>query len=244
MDREQFDADNRARIAAMAGDGAFRTLTREWFNASCRHRYSYHFTWLGLPVIQYPQDLIAMQEIIWRTRPELIVETGIARGGSLVFFASMLEMIGPAGRVVGVDVDIREHNRAAIERHPLSKRIAMLDGSSIDTAIVEEVRAIARTIRSILVVLDSNHTHAHVLRELELYSPLVRKGNYLIVMDTVVENLPAELFPDRPWGPGNNPRTAVQAFLKDNDRFRLDEEIENRLLLTVAPGGYLKCVKD
>lgn len=244
MDREQFDADNRARIAAMAGDGAFRALTREWFNASCRHRYSYHFTWLGLPVIQYPQDLIAMQEIIWRTRPELIVETGIARGGSLVFFASMLEMLGSAGRVVGVDVDIREHNRAAIERHPLSKRIAMLDGSSIDAAIVEEVRAIARTIRSILVVLDSNHTHAHVLRELELYSPLVRKGNYLIVMDTVVESLPAELFADRPWGPGNNPRTAVKAFLKDNDRFRLDEEIENKLLLTVAPGGYLKCVKD
>ena len=234
MDREQFDADNRARIAAMAGDGAFRALTREWFNASCRHRYSYHFTWLGLPVIQYPQDLIAMQEIIWRTRPELIVETGIARGGSLVFFASMLEMLGSAGRVVGVDVDIREHNRAAIERHPLSKRIAMLDGSSIDAAIVEEVRAIARTIRSILVVLDSNHTHAHVLRELELYSPLVRKGNYLIVMDTVVESLPAELFGDRPWGPGNNPRTAVNAFLKDNDRFRLDEEIENKLLLTVA----------
>lgn len=244
MDREQFDADNRARIAAMAGDGAFRALTREWFNASCRHRYSYHFTWLGLPVIQYPQDLIAMQEIIWRTRPELIVETGIARGGSLVFFASMLEMLGSAGRVVGVDVDIREHNRAAIERHPLSKRIAMLDGSSIDAAIVKEVRAIARTIRSILVVLDSNHTHAHVLRELELYSPLVRKGNYLIVMDTVVESLPAELFGDRPWGPGNNPRTAVNAFLKDNDRFRLDEEIENKLLLTVAPGGYLKCVKD
>jgi cephalosporin hydroxylase len=244
MDREQFDADNRARIAAMAGDGAFRALTREWFNASCRHRYSYHFTWLGLPVIQYPQDLIAMQEIIWRTRPELIVETGIARGGSLVFFASMLEMLGSAGRVVGVDVDIREHNRAAIERHPLSKRIAMLDGSSIDAAIVDEVRAIARTIRSILVVLDSNHTHAHVLRELELYSPLVRKGNYLIVMDTVVESLPAELFPDRPWGPGNNPRTAVKAFLKDNDRFRLDEEIENKLLLTVAPGGYLKCVRD
>jgi cephalosporin hydroxylase len=156
----------------------------------------------------------------------------------------MLEMLGSAGRVVGVDVDIREHNRAAIERHPLSKRIAMLDGSSIDAAIVDEVRAIARTIRSILVVLDSNHTHAHVLRELELYSPLVRKGNYLIVMDTVVESLPAELFPDRPWGPGNNPRTAVKAFLKDNDRFRLDEEIENKLLLTVAPGGYLKCVRD
>ena len=243
-DREQFDAENRARIAAMAGDDAFRALTREWFNASCRHRYSYHFTWLGLPVIQYPQDLMAMQEVIWRTRPELIVETGIARGGSLVFFASMLEMIGSAGRVVGVDVDIRSHNRVAIEGHPLAKRITMLDGSSIDAAIVEQVRSLARASRSILVVLDSNHTHEHVLRELELYSPLVRRGQYLIVMDTVVEDLPADLFPDRPWGPGDNPRTAVRAFLKNNDRFRVDEDIENRLLLTVAPGGYLKCVKE
>ena len=243
-DREQFDADNRARIAAMAADSAFRTLTREWFNASCRHRYSYHFTWLGLPVIQYPQDLIAMQEVIWRTRPELIVETGIARGGSLVFFASMLEMIGSSGRVVGVDVEIRRHNRAAIESHPLAKRITMLEGSSIDGAIVEEVRTMARAIRSILVVLDSNHTHEHVLRELELYSPLVRKGGYVIVMDTVVEDLPAELFPERPWGPGDSPRTAVQAFLKNNDRFQVDAEIENKLLLTVAPGGYLKRVKE
>jgi cephalosporin hydroxylase len=242
-DREQFDANNRARIVAMAGDSAFQTLTRDWFTASCRHQYSYHFTWLGLPVIQYPQDLIAMQEVIWRTRPELIVETGIARGGSLVFFASMLEMIGSAGRVVGVDVDIRSDNRAAIESHPLAKRITMLAGSSIDAAIVEEIRAIARPIHSILVVLDSNHTHEHVLRELELYSPLVRKGGYLIVMDTVVEDLPAELFPDRPWGPGDSPRTAVHAFLKSNDRFQVDEEIENKLLLTVAPGGYLKCVK-
>lgn len=243
-DREQFDAENRARIAAMAGDSGFRALTREWLTASCRHRYSYHFTWLGLPVIQYPQDLMAMQEVIWRTRPELIVETGIARGGSLVFFASMLEMLGSGGRVVGVDVDIRSHNRAAIESHPLARRITMLDGSSTDAAIVEQVHSLARPSRSTLVVLDSNHTHEHVSRELELYSPLVRTGNYLIVMDTVVEDLPAELFPDRPWGPGDNPRTAVQAFLRNNDRFRVDEEIENRLLLTVAPGGYLKRVKD
>jgi cephalosporin hydroxylase len=243
-DREQFDADNRARIAAMARDSAFRALTREWFTASCWHRYSYHFTWLGLPVIQYPQDLMAMQEIVWRTRPQLIVETGIARGGSLVFFASMLEMIGPAGRVVGIDVEIRSHNRAAIESHRLAKRITLLDGSSTDVAIVEQVRAIAGTSPSTLVVLDSNHTHRHVSRELELYSPLVRKGGYLIVMDTVVEDLPDELFSDRPWKRGDSPRTAVQAFLNSNDRFQVDEDIENKLLLTVAPGGYLKCVKD
>jgi cephalosporin hydroxylase len=242
--REQFDAENRARIAAMAGDATLRTLSREWFTASCRYRYSYHFTWLGLPVIQYPQDLLAMQEIIWRIRPEVIVETGVAHGGSLVFFASMLEMLGAPGQVVGVDIEIRRHNRVAIESHPLAGRITLLEGSSTDLAIVEKVRTLARAVSSVLVVLDSNHTHDHVLRELELYSPLVRPGGYLIVMDTVVEDLPAELFPDRPWRPGDSPRTAVQAFLKGNDRFQVDEEIENKLLVTVAPGGYLRCVRE
>lgn len=243
-DPEQFEAEKRARIAAMAADAAFRRLSREWFDASCRHRYSYHFTWLGLPVIQYPQDLVALQEIVWRTRPELVVETGIARGGSLVFHASMLELIGGPGRVVGVDIDIRAHNRAAIESHPLARRIALIEGSSVDPAVAQQVRGLARGLRSVLVVLDSNHTHEHVARELELYSPLVRSGGYLVVLDTVVEDLPAELFPGRPWGPGNNPRTAVQSFLATNDRFVVDSQIEAKLALTVAPGGYLKCVKD
>jgi cephalosporin hydroxylase len=243
-DPEQFEAEKRARIAAMAQDASFRKLSRDWFDASCRHRYSYHFTWMGLPVIQYPQDLIAMQEIIWRTRPEMIVETGIARGGSLVFFASMLETIGGAGRVVGVDVDIRPHNRAAIESHALARRITLLEGSSVDPAVAQKVHSLARGMRSLLLVLDSNHTHEHVARELQLYSPLVRRGGYLLVLDTVVEDLPAGLSAGRPWGPGNNPRTAVRAFLEGNDRFEVDAEIENKLLLTVAPGGYLKCVKD
>jgi cephalosporin hydroxylase len=153
-------------------------------------------------------------------------------------------MLGAPGQVVGVDIEIRRHNRAAIESHPLAGRITMLEGSSTDLAIVEKVRTLARAVSSVLVVLDSNHTHDHVLRELELYSPLVRPGGYLIVMDTVVEDLPAELFPDRPWRPGDSPRTAVQAFLKGNDRFQVDEEIENKLLVTVAPGGYLRCVRE
>ncbi len=242
-DPEQFEAENRVRIASMARDPSFRKLSRDWFDASCRHRYSYHFTWLGLPVIQYPQDLIAMQEIIWRTRPEVIVETGIARGGSLIFFASLLELIGAAGSVVGVDIDIRAHNRTAIESHPLAKRIALLEGSSVDPAMAQQVRALVRGRRS-LVVLDSNHAHEHVAQELRLYSPLVRRGDYLLVLDTVVDDLPADLSEGRPWGPGNNPRTAVDAFLKENERFEIDSEIESKLLLTVAPGGYLKCVKD
>jgi cephalosporin hydroxylase len=243
-DPEQFEAEKRVRIASMAQDTSFRRLSRDWFDASCRHRYSYHFTWLGLPVIQYPQDLIAMQEIIWRTRPDVIVETGIARGGSLVFFASMLELIGAPGMVVGVDIDIRAHNRAAIESHPLAKRIALIEGSSVDPAVAQEVRALVRGRRSVLVVLDSNHTHEHVMQELRLYSPLVHRGGYLLVLDTVVEDLPADLSAGRPWGPGNNPRTAVKAFLKENERFEIDSEIEGKLLLTVAPEGYLKCVKD
>jgi cephalosporin hydroxylase len=243
-DPEQFEAEKRARIAAMAADAAFRRLSREWFDASCRHRYSYHFTWLGLPVIQYPQDLVALQEIIWRTRPELVVETGIARGGSLIFHASMLELLGGPGRVIGVDIDIRAHNRAAIESHPLSRRIALIEGSSVDPAVAQQVQRLARGLRSVLVVLDSNHTHEHVARELALYSPLVRSGGYLVVLDTVVEDLPAELFTGRPWGPGNNPRTAVQSFLAANERFVVDAEIEAKLALSVAPGGYLKCVKD
>lgn len=241
-DREQFEAEKRVEIAAMASDASFRTLSRSWFDASCRHRYSYHFTWLGLPVIQYPQDLVALQEIIWRVRPDTIVETGIARGGSLIFFASMLELIG-SGRVVGVDIDIRAHNRAAIESHPLARRIELIEGSSTDPAVGRRVRNSVQG-RSAMVVLDSSHSHQHVAEELMLYSPLVRKGGYLIVLDTVVEDLPADLFPGRPWGPGNNPRTAVQAFLRQNDRFQADTEIENKLMFTVAPGGYLRCTKD
>ena len=223
-DPERFETEKRARIAAMAADAGFRRLSREWFDASCRHRYSYHFTWLGLPVIQYPQDIVALQEIIWRTRPELVVETGIARGGSLVLHASMLELLGGRGRVVGVDIDIRPHNRAALESHPLARRIVLIEGSSVDPDVAQQVHRLARGLHSVLVVLDSNHTHVHVARELELYSPLVRPGG--------------------PWGPGNNPRTAVHAFLAANDRFVVDSEMEAKLALTVAPGGYLRCVKD
>lgn len=242
-DREQFEADKRAEIAAMAHDASFRELSRAWFDASCRHRYSYHFTWLGLPVIQYPQDLLALQEIVWRTRPETIVETGIARGGSLAFFASLLELIG-GGEVIGVDIDIRAHNRAAIESHPLARRIRLIEGSSIDERIARRVQAAVPNGRPAMVILDSNHTHEHVAEELRLYSPLVRRGGYLVVMDTVVEDLPADFFRGRPWGRGNNPRTAVQAFLAANRRFAVDTELETKLALTVAPGGYLRCLED
>ncbi len=239
-----FEDRNRSFINQMALDKSMQKVSKDWFNASSRYEYSYHFTWLGRPIIQFPQDMIATQEIIWAVKPDLIIETGIAHGGSLIFYSSMLELIGGSGEVLGIDIDIREHNRIEVEKHPMFKRIKMLQGSSIDDTIVKQVYKLAKTKNRILVVLDSNHTQEHVLKELELYSPLVTKGSYLIVFDTVIEDMPGNSFPDRPWGKGNNPKTAVWEFLKTNSRFFVDKEIENKLLITVAPNGYLKCVRN
>lgn len=228
----------------MAADRELASLASRLLARSCEYRYSYNFSWLGRPIIQFPQDVIAMQEIIWRAKPDLIIETGIAHGGSIIFYASMLELIGGDGLVVGIDVDIRAHNRVEIEKHPMFKRISLIEGSSVELPVFEKVRSIANGRARRLVVLDSNHSHDHVLRELELYSQLVTKDNYLVVFDTVVEDMPETFFQDRPWGKGNNPKTAVREFLKKNKRFVSDKEIENKLLLTVAPDGYLRCVKD
>lgn len=231
-------------ISNMQADKELKEQRDKLYLALVKYRYSYNFNWLGRPIIQFPQDIVAMQEIIWEVKPDLIIETGIAHGGSLIFYASMLELIGGDGQVVGVDIDIREHNRAEIEKHPMYKRITMLQGSSIDEGIKKKVYDFAREKKRVLVVLDSNHTHDHVLREIQLYSPLVTKGSYLIVFDTAIEDLPEGAFSDRPWDKGNNPKTAVWEFLKTNDRFIIDKEIENKLLITVAPDGYLRCVKD
>lgn len=240
----EFEVEKRIAIENMANDRHLQLLTNHWFIESCKHKYSYNFTWLGRPIIQFPQDIIAMQEIIWQVKPDLIIETGIAHGGSLIFSASMLELIGNDGHVLGIDVNIREHNRIEIKKHPMFKRITMIQGSSIDKDIVKKVYEFAKEKKRVLLVLDSNHTHNHVLKELELYSSLVNKGSYLVVFDTVVEDMPDDFFPHRPWGKGNNPKTAVEEFLKANDRFVIDKEIENKLLITVAPDGYLKCIKD
>jgi cephalosporin hydroxylase len=237
---ERSPLDDNA-IAAMSADAAMAASAADFMRRSIDHRYSYNFSWLGVPVIQYPQDLMALQELIWADRPDLIIETGVAHGGSAVFFASMLELLG-AGTVVAIDIDIRRHNRAAIEAHPLAKRIVLIEGSSTDDAVVAAVAARARTARAVLVVLDSNHTHEHVARELDLYSPFVKRGGHLAVLDTIVEHLPGPA--DRPWGPGNSPGSAVIAFLAKNDRFAVDTGVSDKLLITVAPGGYLRCVKD
>ncbi len=241
---EEFERTKRKYIQRMNEDKNLLAMSNRWFIESCKYKYSYNFTWMGRPIIQFPQDIVAMQEVIWEVKPELIIETGIAHGGSLIFYASMLEVIGRNGQVLGIDIDIRPHNRDEIEKHPMFKRIEMIEGPSTEEKVVNKVYDFASDKRPVLVVLDSNHTHEHVLKELELYSPLVTKGSYLVVFDTIVDDMPDDFFSDRPWGKGNNPKTAVRDFLKTNERFIVAREIEDKLLITVAPDGYLKCIKD
>jgi cephalosporin hydroxylase len=244
---QKFKAECAQEIAIQGQDYDLAAVGRTWANLANARKYSYHFEWLGRPIIQYPQDIVAMQELIWSTKPDLIIETGIAHGGSLIFSASMLELNaacgGPQdGRVLGVDIDIRAHNRAAIEGHPMFKRITMIQGSSVAPEIIEQVQAKAAGKRRVLVCLDSHHTHAHVLAELQAYAPLTSVGSYCVVFDTVIEDMPADMFPDRPWGPANNPKTAVREYLKSHSEFEIDKQIDHKLLISVAPDGYLKRV--
>ena len=244
---QAFKVEAEARIAAQGRSDFLADKASDFMHASTLPKYSYNFSWLGRPIIQYPQDIVAMQELIWRIQPTLIIETGIAHGGSLIYFASMLELNsscgGPAdARVLGIDIDIRAHNRAAIEIHPMSRRIEMIQGSSIDPGIIERASARAESEERVLVCLDSNHTHDHVLAELEGYARLVTPGSYCVVFDTVIEKLPADMFPDRPWGPGDNPMTAVREFLPAHREFEIDRDMDNKLLISVAPEGYLRRV--
>ena len=233
------------RISANGQNAELIKDAHAFTSTSAVAKYSYNFSWLGRPIIQYPQDIVAMQELIWSIQPDLIIETGIAHGGSLIFSASMLELNAACGgpqnaEVLAVDIDIRAHNREAIEAHPMSKRISMIQGSSIAHEIIEQVKAKTLGKQRVLVCLDSNHTHDHALAELKAYAPLTSVGSYCIVFDTVIEDMPADMFPDRPWGPGNNPKTAVWEFLKTHPEFEIDMQIDSKLLISVAPDGYLK----
>jgi len=254
-------------IEALRNDERLKQTTLKWIQEANSHKYTYNFRSLGRPIIQFPQDIIAVQELIWDVRPDLIIETGIAHGGSLILSASILtlldycdavqsgQILDPCRthrRVLGIDIDIRAHNRAAIEAHPMSHRIDMIQGSSVAAEIVAQVHKVAADYQQVLVILDSNHTHEHVLAELEAYAPLIGTGGYCIVFDTLIEDLPASMFPDRPWGPGNSPKTAVREYLRrlrdegrsaaDGSRLNLevDRAIESKLLITVAPEGYLR----
>jgi len=239
-DHKDFLQERARRIASYPADSAITAASEGFLQESLRRCYSYNFDWLGLPIIQYPQDMVALQEIIWRCRPDLIVETGVARGGSLIFYASLLELLGEGGSVLGIDIDLREHNRRRILQHPLAHRVQLLDGSSIDAKTIAQVTEQTLGKRSVMVILDSNHTGDHVRAELEAYTPLVQPGGYCIVFDTVIELMPAGFYADRPWDRGDNPMTAVEAFLATHPEWGVDQEIDNKLLVTAARSGYLR----
>jgi len=255
---QKFFEEVRENINNLGADKALLETTHSWIRQSNRYGYTYNYTWMGRPIIQYPQDMVAMQEIIWKVRPDLIIETGIAHGGSLTLSASLLALLDMCDAmesgvtfdpriskraVLGIDIDIRSHNRAAIEAHPMASRIHMIQGSSIDPDIVGQAKAFASGFSRILVSLDSNHTHEHVLAELDAYAPLTSIGSYCVVFDTLIEDMPKELFLDRPWGPSDNPKTAVREWLKTHPEFEIDKTIQHKLLITVAPDGFLKRIR-
>lgn len=252
-----FQEDNKQRIAGYANNLDWVETSRRWRELAFAHKYMYHFSWLDRPIIQLPGDVVATQELIWGVKPDLIIETGIAHGGSLALSASVLalldyadainrkELLDPAKpnrKVIGIDIDIRAHNRAALDANPMRSRIELIEGSSIDPVIVAQVQDRAKCAGRVMVFLDSNHTHEHVLAELEAYAPLVTPESYCVVFDTVVEDLPHDAFPDRPWSKGNNPKTAVWQYLKLHPEFAIDQQIEDKLMTSVAPSGYLKRV--
>jgi cephalosporin hydroxylase len=239
----EFEIRKKRDIATMAGDGEFRALSKQWLEQSVRHRYSYNFRWLGMPIIQYPADVIAIQELIWSIKPRVVIETGVARGGGLIFYASILQLLGGDGVAVGVELALGDENRALIKSHPMAERVRIIDGSSTAPETIAAVKAHIGDRGPVLVILDSNHTHEHVLVELELYSHLVAAGSYILVCDTVVDDLPVEFMLDRPWRPGDSPNSAVREFVKKNSRFEIDRSFDDRLLLSVSPGGFLRCRK-
>jgi cephalosporin hydroxylase len=252
---QQFAAERAERLADYAQDTAFQDLSRQWLQTSMDKKYVYNYDWLGRPIIQYPQDMVAIQELVWTVRPDLIIETGIAHGGSLILSASLLAMLDmcdaidsgstidprqSARKVIGIDIDIREHNRAAILAHPMASRIQMVQGSSVAPDVVAQVREAAQGYKKVMVFLDSMHTHDHVLGELDAYAPLVSPGSYCVVFDTFVEDMPPHFFADRPWDVGNNPKTATRQWLASHPDFSVDRSMESRLMVTVAPEGFLK----
>jgi cephalosporin hydroxylase len=242
---DAFAHEVRERLADNATNEELRAAASRFLEASTKPRYSYNFSWLGRPIIQYPQDIVAMQELLWTIKPDLVIETGIAHGGSLICWASLLELNAacggpPEARVLGVDIEIRPHNREAIESHPMSRRIEMIEGSSIAPDVIDQVRTAARGKERVLVCLDSNHTHEHVFAELEAYAPLTTVGSYCVVFDTVIEHLPDGMYPDRPWSVGNNPASALEVYLQSHPEFEVDRDIDHKLLISVAEGGYLR----
>jgi len=235
----RFLQEREAAILALASDDTLHSASLDWMLKADANKYSYNFTWMGRPIIRYPNDIVVFQEVVWRSKPDLIIETGIAHGGSLILSASLLELLGGNGRVVGIDVDIRSHNRKAIEQHPMAHRITMIEGSSTSLNVIEQLREIVKSHSRVMVVLDSLHTHDHVLAELRLYSRFVTEGCYLVLPDTFIEYFPPGYFANRPWDVGNNPMTALRQFLKEEPNFTIDELTSSKALISEAPDGYL-----
>ncbi len=239
---EEFKVERKEAIEKMSQDEELKKKSIDWMVHADKYKYTYNFKWMGRPIIKFPNDMVIMQELIWDVKPDLIIETGIAHGGSIIFSASMLEMMGH-GEVVAVDIDIRQHNREEIEKHPMYKRITMFEGDCLSDDIIQKISEIAKTKERVMVFLDSNHTHDHVLKELELYAPFVSKGSYLVLPDTFIEYFPKGYYSDRPWDVGDNPMTALRKFLKHNDDFVIDHEKADKLMITEAFDGYLKRIK-
>lgn len=240
---QKFKEAVKQNIIEQGTDEAFLALGKQWVRETMNKKFIYNFTWMGRPIIQHPHDTMALQELIWQTKPDVIIETGIAHGGSIIFTASMLELLGGDRLVIGIDIDIRKHNRAEIEHHPMFKRIQLIEGSSIAPGTIEQVKQLAAGKKNVMVILDSYHTHEHVMQELQLYGPMVSLNNYMVVFDTWVEDVPENYYPDRPWDKGDNPKTAVFEFLKTNKDFIIDKSIDHKLSITLAPDGWLKKIQ-
>jgi cephalosporin hydroxylase len=242
-DRASFEQNKRAHATALGQDQQLFAAATELLTAADKYGYAYLWSWLGVPIIQLPADVMATQEVIWATKPDIIIETGVARGGSVLFMASLLELIGK-GKVIGVDIDIRAHNRDSIERHPMSKRVLLIEGPSTAPSVMAQVRQEIPANAAVMAILDSDHSRAHVLDELRHYGPLVTPGCYLIVADTRLGHLDASQTPQKRskvWLKGNEPLSALQDYLHETERFEIDPVINGKLILASSPGGYLRC---
>lgn len=225
----------------------FEILSVLWLRSGWHHKYSYSFTWLGRPIIQLPEDMFRLQEVIFTLKPDVIIETGIAHGGGLIFYASLCQLMGK-GRVIGVDVEIRPHNRAAIEAHPLFPLITLFEGDSVAPHILEQVKALIQPGETVLVLLDSNHTRAHVLNELNAYAPLVTPQSYIVAMDGIMEMVAGapRTQPDWTW---NNPKQAAVEFAAANPDFVIEEpaflfnEGAVKERVTYWPGAFIRRVR-
>lgn len=240
---KKFEKEKKSRISKNRHNLDFSKASKKFLIESIKPKYTYNFSWLGVPIIQIPQDIQQLQEIIWKVKPNLIIETGIAHGGSLIFSASMLAILNMNSKekrkVIGIDIDLRKHNKAILEKHFMKKYISCINGSSTDNKIFNKIKKISKSYKKTLVILDSNHTHEHVLKELNLYSQLVTKNSYCIVFDTIINDMPNNYYPDRNWNKSNNPMTAIKEFLKINKNFHIDTSIDYKLMVSMAKNGFL-----